>query len=287
MLVKYLPSLLLHATTLTSDFSSPEGFHGKIWAVGNISICGSFENWTKSGFWSQKINVELVLKSSTSIKQCVSKDFERKIVIWSIWDLKKHSFNLIFVENHDFENEDDSHSMILFNVGVWWLNCPRPIWPSLLWIFDLRLSPWPAQTAPLSCTGLRPRWASVQLDLLWSCSVRAFQIEFGADFLIRARHHTLLSLLKISCKSVLPHQTLTLTSGGALFCATTIPLVSCWSLHHTIYSSFCLFQFLNSNRVYFPKKYFCNIKRLLPQTQIQYHQSKYYPFWPTLSQIYV
>ena len=197
MLVKYLPSLLLHATTLTSDFSSPEGFHGKIWAVGNISICGSFENWTKSGFWSQKINVELVLKSSTSIKQCVSKDFERKIVIWSIWDLKKHSFNLIFVENHDFENEDDSHSMILFNVGVWWLNCPRPIWPSLLWIFDLRLSPWPAQTAPLStaCT----RWASVQLDLLWSGSVRAFQIEFGADFLVRARHHTLVPLLKFSC----------------------------------------------------------------------------------------
>ena len=166
---------------------------------------------------------------------------------------------MIFVENHDFENEDDSHSMILFNVGVWWLNCPRPIWPSLLWIFDLRLSPWPAQTAPLStaCT----RWASVQLDLLWSGSVRAFQIEFGADFLVRARHHTLVPLLKFSCKSVLPHQTLTLTSGGgALFCATTIPLVSCLSLHHTIYSSFCLFQFLNSNRVYFPKKYFCNIK---------------------------
>ena len=104
---------------------------------------------------------------------------------------------MIFVENRDFENEDDSHSMILFNVGVWWLNCPRPIWPSLLWIFDLRLSPWPAQTAPLStaCT----RWASVQLDLLWSGSVRAFQIEFGADFLVRARHHTLVSLLKFSC----------------------------------------------------------------------------------------
>ena len=96
MLVKYLPSLLLHATTLTSDFSSPEGFHGKIWAVGNISICGSFENWTKSGFWSQKINVELVLKSSTSIKQCVSKDFERKIVTWSIWDLKKTQFQSDF-----------------------------------------------------------------------------------------------------------------------------------------------------------------------------------------------